>query len=164
MFFEKSHFWGLYKTFGVLGWNIIFQWDLVLNKNALFVRKQLAAILFHYLVLSHHVDLVTSHGHISPNILKSNTPKQNLYQHSAKQNLYYIIVIYIYFLNSNQNFLFYFWKKIGGGGSLYFSKMSQFQLFDSLICNITFIRNVWNSKMSQFAQRGGPHFSKMSEM
>ena len=29
-----------------------------------------------------------------------------------------------------------------GGGGLYFSKMSQFQLFDSVFCNITFIRNV----------------------
>ena len=28
------------------------------------------------------------------------------------------------------------------GGGLYFSKMSQFQLFDSVFCNITFIRNV----------------------
>ena len=51
------------------------------------------------------------------------------------------------------------------GGGLYFSKMSQFQLFDSVFCNITFIRNVWNSKMSQFGQRGGgQHFSKMSEI
>ena len=55
-----------------------------------------------------------------------------------------------------------FWKQRGG---LYFSKMSQFQLFDSVFCNITFIRNVWNSKMSQFGQRGGgQHFSKMSEI
>ena len=51
------------------------------------------------------------------------------------------------------------------GGGLYFSKMSQLQLFDSVFCNITFIRNVWNSKMSQFGQRGGgQHFSKMSEI
>ena len=47
--------------------------------------------------------------------------------------------------------------------------MSQFQLFDSVFCNITFIRNVWNSKMSQFGQRGGSAFfinvwnSKMSQ-
>ena len=41
------------------------------------------------------------------------------------------------------------------GGGLNFSKMSEFQLFDSVVCNITFIRNVWNSKMSQFGQRGG---------
>ena len=40
------------------------------------------------------------------------------------------------------------------GGGVYFSKMSQFPLFDSVVCNITFIRNVWNSKMSQFGQRG----------
>ena len=50
------------------------------------------------------------------------------------------------------------------GGGLYFSKMSQFQLFDSVVCNITFRRNVRNSKMSQFGQRGGQHFSKMSQM
>ena len=41
------------------------------------------------------------------------------------------------------------------GGGLYFSKMSQFQLFDSVFCNITFIRNVLNSKMSRFGKRGG---------
>ena len=41
------------------------------------------------------------------------------------------------------------------GRGLYFSKMSQFLLFDSVFCNITFIRNVWNSKMSQFGKRGG---------
>ena len=29
-----------------------------------------------------------------------------------------------------------------GVGGLYFSKMSQFQLFDSVFCNIAFIRNV----------------------
>ena len=40
-------------------------------------------------------------------------------------------------------------------GGLYFSKMSQFHLFDSVVCNITFRRNVWNSKMSHFGQRGG---------
>ena len=28
------------------------------------------------------------------------------------------------------------------GGGLYFSKMSQLQLFDSVFCNITFIRNI----------------------
>ena len=28
------------------------------------------------------------------------------------------------------------------GGCLNFSKMSEFQLFDSVVCNITFIRNV----------------------
>ena len=28
------------------------------------------------------------------------------------------------------------------GGGLNFSKMSEFQLFDSVVCNITFIRNV----------------------
>ena len=50
-------------------------------------------------------------------------------------------------------------------GGLYFSKMSQFQLFDSVFCNITFIRNVRNSKMSPFGQRGGgQHFSKMTEI
>ena len=27
-----------------------------------------------------------------------------------------------------------------------------------------FLKNVWNSKMSQFGQRGGQHFSKMSEI
>ena len=32
--------------------------------------------------------------------------------------------------------------------------MSEFQLFDSVICNITFIRNVWNSKSSEFDPRG----------
>ena len=32
-------------------------------------------------------------------------------------------------------------SKIQGGG-LNFSKMSEFQLFDSVVCNITFIRNV----------------------
>ena len=47
------------------------------------------------------------------------------------------------------------------GGCLYFSKMSQSQLF----CIFTFIKNVWNSKMSQFGQRGGgQHFSKMSQI
>ena len=33
--------------------------------------------------------------------------------------------------------------------------MSQFQLLDSVFCNNTFIRNVWNSKMSQFGKKGG---------
>ena len=51
------------------------------------------------------------------------------------------------------------------GGGHYFSKMSQSQSFDSVVCNITFIRNVGNSKMSQFGQRGGgQHFSKMSQI
>ena len=51
-------------------------------------------------------------------------------------------------------------------GGLYFSKLSQFQLFDSVFCNITFIKNVRNSKMSQFGKKGGggQHFSKMSEI
>ena len=38
------------------------------------------------------------------------------------------------------NFHLVIWKTEGGG--LYFSKMSQFPLFDSVVCNITFIRNV----------------------
>ena len=46
------------------------------------------------------------------------------------------------------------------GGGHYFSKMSQSQSFDSVVCNITFIRNVGNSKMSQFGQRGGSTFFK----
>ena len=33
--------------------------------------------------------------------------------------------------------------------------MSEFQLFDSVVCNITFIRNVWKSKMSEFDPKGG---------
>ena len=35
------------------------------------------------------------------------------------------------------------------GRGLYFSKMSEFQLFDSVVCIITFIRNVRNSKISE---------------
>ena len=30
----------------------------------------------------------------------------------------------------------------GGEGGLDFSKMSEFQLFDSVVCNFTFIKNV----------------------
>ena len=41
------------------------------------------------------------------------------------------------------------------GGGLNFSKMSEFQLFDSVFFNITFIRNVWKSKMSEFDPKGG---------
>ena len=33
--------------------------------------------------------------------------------------------------------------------------MSEFQLFDSVVCNITFIRNVWNSKKSEISDGGG---------
>ena len=55
-----------------------------------------------------------------------------------------------------------FWKQREG---LYFSKMSQFQLFDSVFCNITFIRNVWNYKCPNLVRGGGgQHFSKMSEI
>ena len=50
----------------------------------------------------------------------------------------------------NSQFQFGNLKNLGGGG-LNFSKMSDFQLF----CNITFIRNVWNSKSSEFDPRGG---------
>ena len=32
------------------------------------------------------------------------------------------------------------------GGGIYFSKMSQFQLFDSVFCNITFIRQFSEEK------------------
>ena len=32
--------------------------------------------------------------------------------------------------------------------------MSEFQLFDRVVCNITFLRNVWNSKSSEFDPRG----------
>ena len=58
------------------------------------------------------------------------------------------------------------WKsKKPRGGGLNFSKMSEFQLFDSVVCNITFIRNVWNSKSSEFDLRGGGRkFSKSSEI
>ena len=43
--------------------------------------------------------------------------------------------------------------------------MSEFQLFDSVVCNFTFIRNVWNSKSSEFDPRGGGRkFSKSSEI
>ena len=55
--------------------------------------------------------------------------------------------------DKNSQFQFGNLKNLRGG--LNFSKMSEFQLFDSVVCNITFIRNVWNSKMSQFGQRGG---------
>ena len=42
--------------------------------------------------------------------------------------------------------------------------MSEFQLFDSVVCNITFITNVCNSKSSEFDPRvGGRKFSKISE-
>ena len=40
------------------------------------------------------------------------------------------------------------------------SKMTQFQLFDSVVCNITFMKNIWNLKMSQFGQKGGSAFFK----
>ena len=56
--------------------------------------------------------------------------------------------------DENSQFQFGNSKNLGRG--LNFSKMYEFQLlFDSVVCNITFIRNVWNSKMSQFGQRGG---------
>ena len=42
-------------------------------------------------------------------------------------------------------------------GGLYFSKMSQFQLFDSVFFNITFIRNVWISKSSELQQCNFPN-------
>ena len=37
---------------------------------------------------------------------------------------------------------FQFWNIENPGGGLNLSNMSKFQLFDSVVCNITFIRNV----------------------
>ena len=50
------------------------------------------------------------------------------------------------------------------GGSLFFKNVP-ISIILQLFCIFTFIKNVWNSKMSQFGQRGGgQHFSKMSQI
>ena len=51
------------------------------------------------------------------------------------------------------------WWFSSEGGGLYFSKMSQFQLFISIFYSISFIRNVWNSKMSR-SEGGGVNIYK----
>ena len=59
------------------------------------------------------------------------------------------------FENRNKNVpisIWKFWKQ--RGGSLFFKNVPISIIF-AIFCNFAFIKNVWNSKMSQFGQKGG---------